>query len=39
MTALPPGDPVRAEAGRLPILTKPFTAAELSAFLSETEPA
>ncbi|MCA0273982.1 MAG: PAS-domain containing protein [Proteobacteria bacterium] len=39
MTALPPGDPMRAKAGRLPILTKPFTTAELSAFLSETETA
>ena len=36
MTSLPPGDPLRARAGKVPILTKPFTTAELAAFLSET---
>jgi hypothetical protein len=35
MTSRPPGDPVRAGAGTVPILTKPFTAAELAAFLNE----
>jgi CheY-like chemotaxis protein len=37
MTSLPPGDPLRKRAGQVPVLTKPFTAAELAAFLSETE--
>ena len=36
MTSLPPGDSARARARRIPILTKPFTTAELAAFLSET---
>ena len=35
MTSRPPGDPVRAGARTVPILTKPFTAAELAAFLNE----
>ncbi len=37
MTSRPSGDPTRARAGTVPILTKPFTVAELAAFLSETE--
>jgi CheY-like chemotaxis protein/anti-sigma regulatory factor (Ser/Thr protein kinase) len=35
MTSLPPGDPLRARAGAIPILTKPFTAGELAAFLND----
>ena len=39
MTSLPPGDPERARAGAIPVLTKPFTGAELAAFLSRREAA
>ncbi len=39
MTSLPPGDALRARAGAIPILTKPFAAAELAAFLSRKEAA
>lgn len=39
MTSLPPGDPERARAGAIPVLTKPFTGAELAAFLSAKEAA
>ena len=37
MTSLPRGDAVREAAGSAPILTKPFTFEELSAFLASLE--
>jgi len=37
MTSLPKGDAVRAAAGQTPVLTKPFTFEELSAFLASLE--
>lgn len=37
MTSLPPGDPLRASAP-CPVLQKPFTEAELAAFLSGVRP-
>ncbi|MCW3781755.1 hybrid sensor histidine kinase/response regulator [Defluviimonas salinarum] len=39
MTSLPPGDAMRARAGAVPILSKPFTAAELAAELATREAA
>lgn len=39
MTSLPLGDGLRARAGTVPVLTKPFAAAELAAFLSRNEAA
>ena len=39
MTSLPPGDPERARAGAIPVLTKPFTETELAAFLTAQEAA
>lgn len=35
MTALPPGDPLRAQAGEITVLTKPFDAAALAAAISQ----
>ena len=39
MTSLPPGDALRVRAGSIPVLTKPFAAAELAAFLARQEAA
>ncbi|MCB2115427.1 MAG: PAS-domain containing protein [Rhodobacteraceae bacterium] len=39
MTSLPPGDPLRNRAGSVPVLTKPFGPAELSAHLVRKEAA
>lgn len=39
MTSLPAGDTLRAQAGPIPILSKPFTIDELGAFLSLKEAA
>ncbi len=39
MTSLPPTDPLRARAAAFPVLAKPFTEAELAAFLALGGPA
>ncbi len=39
MTSLPPGDALRARAGSIPVLTKPFASTELAAFLFRKEAA
>lgn len=39
MTSLPPADPLRARASAFPVLAKPFTAADLAAFLTLREAA
>ncbi len=39
MTSLPPGDELRSRAGAIPVLTKPFGAAELAAYLTRKEAA
>ncbi|MEZ5792956.1 response regulator, partial [Albidovulum sp.] len=38
MTSLPRGDRLRDSAGVIPVLTKPFTMTELSAFLALKDP-